>query len=42
MCDKVVSKKPSMLKYCPDICKTQKMHDKTGLGCLSALKLAPD
>ena len=29
MCDKVVSKKPFMLKYCPDKYKSQEMFNKT-------------
>ena len=42
MCDKVVSKKPIMLKYCPDRYKTQKMCEKAIDTCLSTLKFVPD
>ena len=42
MCDKVVSKKPIMLKYCSERYKTQKMCDKAVEGCLSALKFVAD
>ena len=42
MCDKVVFKKPKMIKYCPCRCETQKMCDKAVDACLSALKFVPD
>ena len=35
MCDKVVSKEPIMLKYCPERYKIQTIYDKTVDACMS-------
>ena len=42
MCDRVVSEESSMLKYCLDKYKTQKMYDEAVDDCLSALEFLPD
>ena len=42
MCDKVVSKKPFMLKYCLNRYKTPKMCDKAVDSYLLTLKFFPD
>ena len=42
MCDKVVSKEPFMLKYCPDKYKSQEMFNKTVDFYLITLKVVPD
>lgn len=42
MCEKVVSKEPSMLKYHPDSYKTYKIYDKVVDAYVLALKFVPD
>ena len=42
MCDKVVSKEPFMLKYCPDKFHFQEMFNKTVDFYLITLKVVPD
>ena len=41
MCDRVVSKDPFLIVYCPDKYKTERMCDKA-VDSLAALKLIPD
>ena len=42
MFDSVVSQDPSLIVYCPDKYKTQRMCDEAVDDCLAALKLVPD
>ena len=42
LCDKVVSEDPFTLKYCPDKCKMQVMHDKAFDSCFVSSKFVPD
>ena len=42
MFDTVVPKDPSLIVYCSDKYKTQRMCDGTVDDCLAALKLIPD
>ena len=42
MCDIVVSQDPSLIVYCPDEYKTQRMLDEAVIDFLAELKLVPD
>ena len=42
MCDRVVSKDPFFIIYCPDKNKTQRMCDEAADDSLAVLKLIPD
>ena len=42
MCDRVVSKDPSLIIYCPDKYKTQRMWDEAVDDSLTVLKFIPD
>ena len=42
MCDKVVSKNPFLIVYCPDNYKTLRMCDEAVDDFLAALKLVPN
>ena len=42
MFDSVVSEDPSLIVYCPEIYKTQRMCDEAVDDCLAALKLVSD
>ena len=42
MVGSAISEDPSLIVYCPDLYKTQRICDETVYDCLSALKLVSD